>query len=550
MRLTTALLFLAVLVCGSADAGAERAAAEERLKELDAKIAAEPGDAKLHFEKVRHLMELERYDEGYQSAVRGRQLLGEREPFLRSTPLESIELEAMRIEVRLNLGRSERTLPNIGIVRPLTFRVWARGDVDELIETIDFEIGYVDGEPNTAALGQQQGQIHANFGALDPDSTYTAVRSKAIELIRRRVALKPVRPRSGKQYLNITLPGRSRFTPIILCATPDKTIFARVTQVDGKRDIQVLQGSGDRWEFVGEQGRALTGEDGNFLTDARQGPDGRLWVLVSYTPPSNPKMGWRTFLYSFREGRWSMAEPSEGHRASALDDLGLAFLGVNEPSHYQLMFGKKSNTSSNGVASLLQWNKGNWQPHPAEKILQKTGGRLVWSSGEAWVIVKRQAEGKTTVHGYRISGSRQEDITGPYQLLTLHGSYDLSRVHLSDHHRIALMLKEPAEPNQYAFEASYLGRIVDVTRPDQPVTESIATPPVDWLDHFVWSPKHELVMTDCDALKVRVFALRNGDWVRIAEASQDVSSGMISDPRLVFRADGVPLVTWQDFFPR
>ena len=119
MRLTTALLFLAMSACGSAGAAAEPPAATERLKELDAKIAAAPGAPKLHFEKAQCLMELGRYDDGYQSARKGKQLLGERAQFLRSTPLESIELETVRIEVQLNLGQSERTPPDIGIARPL-----------------------------------------------------------------------------------------------------------------------------------------------------------------------------------------------------------------------------------------------------------------------------------------------------------------------------------------------------------------------------------------------------------------------------------------------
>ena len=84
------------------------------------------------------------------------------------TPLETVELEKVRIEVQVNIGPKERKPPEIGIALPLTFRVWSRGDVPELIDTIDFEIGYLDGKPNTAALGQQQGEVHANFGSLDP----------------------------------------------------------------------------------------------------------------------------------------------------------------------------------------------------------------------------------------------------------------------------------------------------------------------------------------------------------------------------------------------
>lgn len=245
-----------------------------------------------------------------------------------------------------------------------------------------------------------------------------------------------------------------------------------------------------------------------------------------------------------------MADPPEGHPASTFDDRGLAFLGVSEPAHLQLTSDGKSKTPGDVVSRLLQWHKGQWQTHPAEKTLQESWGRLLWSTGEAWVIAARRAEGKTTMHGYRISGPRRADVTGPYQLLTLDGSYDLYLADLSDHHRMALLFTESVEPNHGALVKPCLGRIVDVTRPDKPAAESIAVPPLNRLDHFLWSPKRELVATACDFYKVRVFALRDGKWTPIAEASQDASEGRIFRPRLVFRSDGVPIVTWEDFFPR
>ncbi len=185
-------------------------------------------------------------------------LLGDRSIHHRSVVLETISLDHVRIDVHFNLGPRERTPQETGIARPLTFRVWARGDVRELIDTIDFEIGYLEGKPSTGAFGQQQGAIHANLGALAPSITYAEIRAQAMELIRERTADRPLQIRTDKEYLNLTLPGKSQFTPIVLSATPEKAVVARVAYVDGKRDVQVLEGAGDRWDFVGRQGRALT----------------------------------------------------------------------------------------------------------------------------------------------------------------------------------------------------------------------------------------------------------------------------------------------------
>jgi hypothetical protein len=520
-------------------------AAKDRFKEIEAKIAAAPDDARLYFDKARCLTELGRYDEGYESAQKGKQVLGQSAAFLRSVPLESIELERVRVEVRLNLGRNERTPPAVGIALPLTFRVWARGDVRELLDTIDFEIGYFGGKPNTAALGQHQDGAHANFGSLDPGSSYTTIRSKAIELIRQHTANAPLRRSSGKTYLGVTLPGRSQFTPIVLSATPQKTVFARVAEVDDRRDVQVLEGGGEHWDFVGSQGRSLTGADGTVLQDAVAGPDGRLWVLVSHTPPSNPAKGSRAFLYCCRDGRWGLAEPPEGHAASDYADRGLVFLGSNEPAHLQMLFDRPGTGSVATVTRLLQLHDGQWHTHPAEKLLQDEATLLLGNSGEAWAIASRHAGGKTTVHGHRISGPRPADIAGPYTLLTLDGSYDLYWAALSDCHRLALLPKESSDKG----EKPCLARIVDVSRPDKPAVEAVASPPWDWVDILRWSPQGELVAARCRPSSVQVFALRGGRWLPIAEASQDRSQGNIFHPRLTFRSDGATIVTWEDFFP-
>lgn len=53
---------------------------------------------------------------------------------------------------------------------------------------IDFEIAMSQGKPVTAALGQEQGDIHASFGMLPVDAKYEQIRKKAVELIKQRYA--------------------------------------------------------------------------------------------------------------------------------------------------------------------------------------------------------------------------------------------------------------------------------------------------------------------------------------------------------------------------
>jgi hypothetical protein len=102
--------------------------------------------------------------------------------------LESIDLDGLQVEVHFNMGPQERNPPKCGIVRPLSFRVWSKGKERSLLAIIDFEIGTLDGKPQTAALGQEFADAHATFGMLPVDAKYETVRTKAIELVKQRHA--------------------------------------------------------------------------------------------------------------------------------------------------------------------------------------------------------------------------------------------------------------------------------------------------------------------------------------------------------------------------
>jgi len=141
----------------------------------------------------------------------------------------------------------------------------------------------------------------------------------------------PARPATGvkvegtiKNYFNLSIPGGAEFAPFVLATSEKQTIVARVASAYGKRDIQVLIGHGDDWEFLGRNGDAVTGVDGNFLQDAKQGPDGRLWVLANYTSPSNPDRGNNHFLYCYEKRHLEAGRPATGAPEREMCRTGLA----------------------------------------------------------------------------------------------------------------------------------------------------------------------------------------------------------------------------------
>ncbi len=167
-----------------------RAYAEEdpalKLKDLESQIAKTPDEPMLAYRKAQCLMKLGKREDGYQTAKDAMALFVKKGDNLSWMMLERIDLGNVRVDVHFNMGPKERKPPEMGIIRPLSFRVWSKKKEAALLEIIDFEIGLFDGKPSTAALGRMTGDGHANFGVLDTDSTYTKIRDRLIDLVRER----------------------------------------------------------------------------------------------------------------------------------------------------------------------------------------------------------------------------------------------------------------------------------------------------------------------------------------------------------------------------
>ncbi len=126
----------------------------QKLAQIEAKIKESPDDPMLYYRKAQCLMKLEKYDEGYKTAKKAMELFDKAQSDLAWMLLESVDLGNVRVDVHFNMGPREKSPPEIGIVKPLSFRVWEKGGT-KLLGIIDFEIGYLNGKPSTVALGQE-----------------------------------------------------------------------------------------------------------------------------------------------------------------------------------------------------------------------------------------------------------------------------------------------------------------------------------------------------------------------------------------------------------
>ena len=351
-------------------------------------------------------------------------------------------------------------------------------------------------------------------------------------------------------FVNLSLPGQSEFTPIVLAASKERTTVARVAYVENRRDIQVLEKSGDIWNYVGTNGRALTGFNWNFLPDAKQGPDGRLWVLATHPDvgdslPFGSNRDYRDYLYCFESGSWKIAGPKDGHAHGDFGDRGLHFLGTVEPVHHFVRFDQSK--TGHEEDCLLQLHGEKWVELPAQQLLRQTGGKLAWRKQDAWLVTTTWTNGATLVDGYFLDGPKQDDIYGPFRLWSGSASNHLWRVAASDSNDVALLLLQIDEADVRNW-TNWTLRVVSADRTGVHKITDAPSPSMKHVGDFKWSPTGELVMTSESELRtMHVHTLNNGEWKAIAKATQPV--GQILGERLAFRDDGTPIVTWEVFFP-
>ena len=500
-------------------------------------------DAWVHVREAQRLLKLGRTEDGTREADKAKKMflnLNERPAWV---VLETITAGKVMIEAQMNLLEDVAKPPEIGIVRPFSFRILTQAPEDRLVETIDFEIGFVDGKPNTAALGRTTASQHVNFGSLPPDSDYKAIREKVLQLSQARHARVELPPKA-KQFLNISLPVGSQFTPLILSASSNQTIVARVCIVDGRRDIQVIENSGGEWKPVGMNGDGITGVDGNFLEGATTGPDGRVWIMAAYTRPSNNERGETHYLYVYDGTRWKLAGPGKGYPSGTMGDFGINFLG-NTLVHHFLGYDRETKRNK---PYWLYLDDTEWKPVSAQSLLRRQEGDLVWTGSNAYYFVCSERDGRTAVNAYTINGFTEKDVSGPYPVAVAPGTeFVFRKFAVSQDGNAAVILKSSEQDNPRWFCCLVRG----IGKGSNRDVLMLPPPPIKYYPTtLMWSPVGYLAITDLPLDNtVTIYVLRDSQWTKMAEASQPLEAGRIFNHSLSFTAEGVPILTWQDFFP-
>ena len=147
------------------------------------------------------------------------------------------------------------------------------------------------------------------------------------------------------------------------------------------------------------------------------------------------------------------------------------------------------------------------------------------------------------------NGVAEKDVSEPRALAEAPGTgYAFRKFALSQKGDVAVILQTADHDNPAWFCCLVRG----IGKASKNEVVKLPPPPIKYYTStLMWSPTGELALTDLPMNNtVAVQALRNNTWTKIAEAGQPLEAGDIFRHCLFFTTEGVPIVTWEDFFPR
>lgn len=175
---------LAILLCagcsGKDEAGKQP---EPDFAEIDAMIKASPDDPDGYRLKSMLLFNAGREQEAMDTALITMEKYKAATNDLSWMIVGAIVTNGVRIDVHYNRVRTEQPGRMTDLHFPYSFRVWSAEKANTSICFLDFEIGYLNNKPMTAAVGETIGGMHHNYGMLPVDADFATVKAKVLDVI-------------------------------------------------------------------------------------------------------------------------------------------------------------------------------------------------------------------------------------------------------------------------------------------------------------------------------------------------------------------------------
>jgi len=362
----------------------------------------------------------------------------------------------------------------------------------------------------------------------------------------------------GKAFINLTMPApwNDDCGWWVLQSNAKSTTVAHNARFHGKDDILVMEVEGDRYRFVGKNGHGITGVEGSLLHAAAQSPDGRLWIMAEHRRFPNQIRGNQFCLFVLANDKWTAVGPRFGaprEHSWNYGEQGLHFFGDNRPVTASIRSNFKGDNSC-WQLRLRRLEGDRWVTLPGHEYVYGRSSHLrcVWRANDAWLIEIREKAGQTTLDVRWIKGPRPEETVGPFHLDSWVGKMCFFHFAVSPDGSVAVV--------------GCNGDIAD-NKPDTPFflklyhpsgkgdykLEEAPYPPLagEVIGILEWSPTGTLHVVSNTAEKAFVHQFAGGRWVQVGEGTERRGfETTIWNPKLFFRDDGTPIVTWERFITR
>lgn len=333
-----------------------------------------------------------------------------------------------------------------------------------------------------------------------------------------------------KRYLNIVAPQTALRAPILLTLNGKTTLFGLFERVHG-RDVSAMLLNGKKWQPLGENGLAISGVGGNFLSCVAVDASGSPWILTYYTRPSNPVRADRFFLYNLRRNHWTLVGPQDGLKADFSGNASLHLRAGTTPVLTYKSFDRDAGSYEQRVFVLQEdkWNQSDFARHiPNDSV-------VLTSQNQAFVV--RVGNGMVSVHEF--PDASVNAFPQPKYIIGFPRDQRFDRLYF-DRGKPAALLTSDSEAKRSFLRYS--------DRHDGTDLEELPLPDDHSLIGIRWNQGGQMIVATDDSETAGIYRRTSDSWVLVASA-RETSGAVLFSPFFTILDDGKPIVTWEAFFP-
>jgi hypothetical protein len=333
-----------------------------------------------------------------------------------------------------------------------------------------------------------------------------------------------------KAFLNVSAPQTALNAPVVFTLN-GKTVLVGLYYREAGRDVSAMVLDEKQWQPLGENGLAITGVGGNFLSGIATDKDGNPWILTYYTRPSNADRADRFFLYTLRENRWTMVGPPNGLKAEYSGDEAIHLRGGTTPI---LTYRSYDRTSKSYRQRIFELQSGAWEETVIDPPIPP--GSMITTCDHRGFVVRAE-DGQILM--IDVADLERNSGAMPRYQIEFPLTHRLSQVYFGPDETLTIVGRD-ANSSRMLFRYS---------KPkDGTISDRIQLPDDNEFIGAHWDDIGRLFVATNDSETVRVYRWDASSWTLTSTANEP-SGAVLFSPSFTMLDNGTPVVTWEAFFP-